>query len=468
MAFNYYPRWSLLLTVPVMGTAAEKRAQGDTTETVTFAAPVLRFRLERNDHTQADTLEVMVDERNAGTDPRFLSDATCVFSIGDAGGSGDWTPKASDVRFAGILRKATLSGDSESGLSVSMLFHDYTSMFLAEKPFVTAGVPKYSMTLSQAWSVICDHVGPTDDDGKTLSVVSALRDSIVFEGEAKDVVLGKAVSARFAKLGYVPVKPQTDAWAVWQQCVGMLGLISFIRLDKCVVTTATDYYTEKNPPRLIWGNNVDALSYDRDAKRSGQGIIITSFDPLTGSTLESFYPPVGDDRVKRKHLSAKKAKSEDSVRAAEARIAFAVPGITDQSALDDVAKRVYEERSRQELEGRIHTHRMSVDAVDTTAFDLLTLGAGEVVRIEVARDDLEFLGSLGSDEARVNYLVGRGYDPGVADLISKNMRDFSKLPPNFFTKRVHVSADADSQTFDVEIVFCNKIQIDGSASASST
>ncbi len=48
---------------------------------------------------------------------------------------------------------------------------------------------------------------------------------------------------------------------------------------------------------------------------------------------------------------------------------FAYSGITEQDALDALTKRVYEERSRQELEGTLATVEMSVLTASNRAFD---------------------------------------------------------------------------------------------------
>jgi hypothetical protein len=246
----------------------------------------------------------------------------------------------------------------------------------------------------------------------------------------------------------------------------MCGLISFIRKDECIVTTATDYYTSTNPPRLIWGQNILRISEERDTRTAGAGVGITSFDPLTGTSLEALWPPVGDASIKRKRLSAKKAGSPDAVRQSEAREYFAYPGVTDDATLLDIAKRVYEERSRQDFEASLTTSEMSVDALDGSAFDLLQLAAGDVLRVEVDRADTEWLGQLGSDEERINYLVGAGYAEGVAKLITRTLDTERKLTPNFYVKRVttHFETSPEGGTFEVSVNLCNRIDIDGNAS----
>ncbi len=109
---------------------------------------------------------------------------------------------------------------------------------------------------------------------------------------------------------------------------------------------------------------------------------------------------------------------------------------------------------------------MSVDALDGSAFDLLQLAAGDVLRIEVDRSDTEWLGELGSDEERINYLVGAGYSEGVAKLITRTLDTERKLTPNFYVKRVSTRFETTPEggTFEVEVNVCNRIDIDGNAS----
>ncbi len=348
-----------------------------------------------------------------------------------------------------------------------MLFGYYTCLFLESKRFPASGVPALTDDLATAWRKICAATGTINAETDELqSSVMALADRLVFVGVDEPPVLGRAVAPRFKKLGRVQVKPEADAWAVWQQCIGMCGLISFIRLDQCIVTTATDYYTSTNPPRLVWGQNILRLSEERDARTAGTGIGITSFDPLTGTSLEALWPPVGDASIQRKRLTAKKAGSPDAVRQSEAREYFAYPGVTDPAVLLQIAQRVYEERSRQDFEATLTTCEMSVDAMDGSTFDLLRLAAGDVLRVEVDRADTEWLGELGSDEARINYLVGAGYSEGVAKLITRTLDTERKLTPKYYVKRVSTRFETSPEggTFEVEINVCNRLDIDGNAS----
>jgi hypothetical protein len=365
-------------------------------------------------------------------------------------------PDQSTLRFIGTLVRARRIAREGEGFTVELEFHDYTSFFLRAK-LPPEGVPDYSQSLGDAWARICDFTGYLDPGGssKIVSTVSALRDQLTPVGQlayGNLPSLGSAAAPRFARLGArVPVKPNADAWAVWQQCVGMCGLISYIRKDECIVALAQDYYSDTNPPRLVWGRNVLEMSESRNADMASKGVGVTSFDPLTNRTLESFYPPLGSAAQKRA-VSSGGAQSQHYEM-------FPYTGITDQATLDGLARRIWEERSRQELEGQLTTAEMFSDTVSGDTFDLLTLGPGDALRVEFEEKDKEALRSIPTVEARIAYLTARGYADGVAELIAKDADAFAGAPPEFCVKRVtaDLQTDGESGSFELQVSYCNRV-----------
>lgn len=455
----YRPRAMLRLDVPT-GAVVGDSSGG---EIATILCYVRSVTLTSNSHLEADTCLAVVDWMMAGVDPRLLGSAVAVLYIGEADESGRYTPKDDDIRFVGIMKRSKRAGGEEEGMTVEILAHDYTTLFLEAKKFPTSGVPAFSDTLRAAWGKICDNTGVLNPNnpGEILPTTKALRERIRFVGQASDVLLGTAVAGRFKNLGKVQAKPNMDAWAIFQQCCGMVGLIAYIRLDECIVTTATDYYTANDPPRLIWGYNIKSLTEDRDATLGGKGIGLTSFDPMTGTSLEAFYPPQGDASIRKKTISAKRAKDPASVLQAEDREYFAYPGVTTQDALDLAARSVYEQRARQELEGRIVTNEMQIDTQSGVRFDLLQLQSGDCIRVEIDRQDTEALGQFQSDQAKADYLVGLGYDPGLARIVVANLSGVLALSPTYIVKRVVTQLDSTPEggNFSVEITYSNKILI---------
>ena len=468
--FVYRPVWLALLTVPIMGNRLQRLKQEESKKVTSFTVQPTQIRLEKNDHNQADTCSLTLDWTLAGVDSRMLDDAIVEVHVGNADEAGHCEWSEQTCRFVGVVREVDSNREADSAPEVQLECVDYTQLFLDAKPFGSLGVPKLSMTLAEAWATI---VGTSVIDGKTHEHTPGTKlfrenpKQLVFQGVDPAIVLGKGVADRFRKLAFVPTKPDTDAWAVWQQCVGMLGLLSYIDKDRCIVTTATNYYTERDAPKMIWGKNIESWHESRVGRFSRRGVAITSFNPLTRSAVEAYWPPIGDAAVKRKRPTSKKVLSETEVRPTEERDYFAFPGVTEPDVLLDIAKRVHEERSRQELEGSISTPHMWVGTERGAIFDLLDLRAGDSIRVETEPEMKLLLSSLDTDFDRIFYLTERGYAEGAAELIIANMANFGDLDARFITKRValDMSVDENGGSFSVEIDYINRIQIDGSATA---
>jgi hypothetical protein len=454
----YRPVWAAQITVPIMGSLAQRQKLDKSEDVITFPAMPKGFSLDRNDHNQADTCNLTLDWTTAGVDARMLDDATVELHVGDADESGFWVQSERTCRFIGVVKEIDSSRSADDAAEVTLDLVDYTDLFLKAKPFGSSGIPAFSQTLREAWMTIVSQTPGADvfNDPKRL----------VFEGVIDpDTIIGQGVAERFRKIGKVQTKPETDGWAVWQQCVGMLGLISYIDKDRCIVTTATNYYTEQDAPKMVWGHNLESWHESRVSTLSRRGIALTSFDPLSLRTIEASWPPIGDDRVKRKRAKTKKVQTEDKIRPTEERDYFAFPGVQEYESLLEIAKRVYEERSRQELEGSISTPHMYATTENGEVFDLLDLRAGDTVKVDVEPGMRQLLGSLGSDLERVNYLMLQGYADSAAQLIVANMKNFADLDARFLTKRVHVAAEVTDTggSFSIDIDYINRIQIDGSA-----
>lgn len=424
----------------------------------TYEVPVKRARLVANDHNHADTLSVEVDWIDAGLDPRFIAGGTCEFYLGNADGAGEWEPDDKSLQFLGRMVKPARSSQGDT-LTVELEFHDYTSFFLLAKPFASDGVPLYSDDLRQAWARICEHVPGAED----------LADNIEFLGVDKVPKIGDAVAERFRKLGKLHVTPATDAWAVWQQCVGAMGLLSFIDLDQCIVTTALDFYTAGDPPRLVWGKNLLSFSEQRNNDFALRGVGLTSFDPLTGRTIEVIHDPHHTMiRPSAKKRTSKKGKPP-RIKYDYGQIDFfQYPGVTSEEKLKEIAERVYEERSRQAMEGSLSTVDFDADTANGEVFDLLTLGSGDLIEVRfLDSDDAEFLRGFDSKGERVAYLVERGYTTDVANVLAANVDSITDKSSQFYVKSVEAEIESTNEggSFKITVNYINKIDPKTGASA---
>lgn len=453
----YRPVMAAQLTVPIAGNRQQRLDMEASTDVVTLDVRPKAIRIERNDHNHADTCSLVLDWTEAGVDARILDDATAEVHIANADDKGNWIPSDATVRFCGIVKEVNSSRPNEEAAEVTLELMDYTALFLAAKPFGSSGIPALTMRLAEAWQTIVAQTPGAE--------IFADAKRLVFQDVDPNLVIGKGVSERFRQLANVQTKPETDAWAVWQQCVGMLGLLSYIEKDRCIVTTATNYYTEQDAPKLIWGKNIESWHENRVSALAKKGIAISSYDPLTLRVVEAYWPPIGDPLVTKKRARAKKVLSTDQIRQREERDYFTFPGVTDLDVLTDIAQRVWEERSRQELEGSVRTQEMWVETEQHGIFDLLDLKAGETVRVEVEPGQKQLLQSLGSDTKRAEFLLERGYSEGAAALIIANMKNFADLDCRFLTKRIGIEMELTptSGSFGIDVDYVNRIEIDGSA-----
>jgi len=478
-----------ILTVPIFGSSRQKTEEDKGRTTQNIDVMVRRASLTKNDHNQADELDISFEWMDGGVDPRFLKNATIDFYVGDAVsyGSDDIPLDHTTLRFVGVAIKVTRIGKDDTGFVVDMTFKDYTYFFLKSKPFPAEGYPLFSDKLSDAWERVCDHTGWEDPsvegDNKIVSCVTDLRDSIVFEGNIDTSrTLGSVVPKRYAKLGKYDssIERTADAWTVWSRCVGSLGLITFIDRDQCVVTTSAAYYIDDpnnpdrpKPPKMIWGKNILSLEETAHGEFEGKGVCITSYDYNNETTLEAYWPPRDQKHspILTKRVVAHKLRKGES--AADQAIQtnrydfIEYNGVTDQGTLLAIAQRAYDERSRQELTGTVRTSEFFIDASlignVSTKVDILSLRSGDEIQIAVDPFNREVLSSISNRNDRVAYLVSKGYKEDIANLIVMNMEAFSSLQPTYHVRGIHMNldSDADGGNFEVDISFCNRIQVDG-------
>ncbi len=464
----YRPMHYAELTVPLFGATAAKQEQMRDDGAIDVPIRVHTASLTRNDHNHADELKLSVEYRDAGVDPRQLTSSRVRYWAGNAAEDGSWAPTRDNLRFVGIQSHSGRAADEGTGLTVSLDFIDYTSFFLRQKNFPAEGIPSLSDTLEDAWRKICDHVGYFDvASQKIVSSVADLRDSIRLEDVSPATTLGDGAAARFRKLGKVQIKPGCDAWGVWSHCCGMLGLITFMFLDEVIVTTATDLYTVGDPPvfTLGPGGNINGWAESTDTNREHKGIGLTSFDPLTNTTLEAFYPLPGDSRLVAKRPQGKKKRSAPTTIQSENYEFFSDPGITDQDALERKAQRVFEEYSRQTLEGQFKTGELELQTLAKRRFETLALQAGDAIRVEVDNADRLALAERPSVQERIDYLVGaRSYTPQIAELIAKNFDSMKGLSQTFHVRTLgwHLETSPDGGTCEITIIFVNLIDVLGS------
>jgi len=449
---------------------AELNFPNENGEDVIVPLLVKEFGLCRNDHNSADTLNISSDSLAFGQsslDPRIFQNTIIVLWIGQADSSDNWQPENKDKQFIGRVSKLSRSFSESEGSIIEFECIDYTSYFLLAKPFPANAVPDFSQTLDDAWRTICENTPGAED----------LAENIVLQGISKFPVLGDVVADRFKQAGKIVINPGDTSWKVWQQIIGSLGLISFFRLDQCIVTTSTDLYAEKDTPLFVLGQDVMSFKEERNNDFEKRGIGVTSFNPLTNTTLEAVYPPIGDILVQPKHTlkppvkakkHSKKTSSAPKIKKdQEERDYFVCPGgTTDLDGLQKLAQRIYEERSRQEFRGSIKTVEMKATTIDGSKFDILTMDQGETIKLIL--DDIDFLTQSNSfrdktQQQKIDEFKKLGFDAEFSKQLAENIDRISDLRAEFYVREIKIDYESNETggKFEVELSYCNKINFDG-------
>ncbi len=476
LANVYQPRMAMTLFVPTLGTSTQRVAQENDSTAYRLDVRPIRARHVANSIHEADELDVTFTYDEAGMDPRYLRSAEGYFYLADTATSGGvLTPDISqNLRFVGIARDVTRSFSESAGNLLTMRFQDYTCLFLECKVFPASKMPLLSDTLPAAWAKMCANTGYwdlTQSPPAIQSTVSVLSDRITFVPDSlSSTTLGSAMPPRLAKLGKVQPEPGADAWAIWKSICDALGLITYIRNDRCVVTTATDFYTYQDPPLFIYGGNILELTETRElGSVSAKGVCARSYNPLTATTLESFYPPINSTGFTKKRNTASATKAPTTIKTPDYELLDLPFATADQTTNDTIAQRIWEERVRQELHGTLTTREMAVASVSgASRYDLLALGSGDALQVVIDRGALDSVQSQTTLGARVAMLLARGYSSDAATFIASNLDSIDKLPGQFLVRSVETTFDASSATGEVtyesKIEFCNRVSLSGDGS----
>lgn len=439
-------------------TAEADNSNESSPDQVVLKPSIVSLKLTKNSWKEADEATVTLNWYEGGADPRMLKNARVAIWLWDDMKE-PWSLQK-HLRFTGVCTKVERH-IQEHGWSVDLSFQDYTSLFIHAKPFPTEGIPEWTDTIEEAWMRLCDHTGWKDDaTGKIKSNVAVLRNRLVCDPpELRHVILGKAMPSRFRAISKPTPPHNCDAWAAWDYCMTALGYMTFIEGDNCHVTTSMEYYTEQDAPKLVYGHNILDIKETSDPSVSGKGIRLTSFDPLTGRTLESVYPPPDDERIKKSRADATRvikagSDTDAAINAASGDYIVQHAGETlDQATLDLRARAAWEEWSRQELHGEIKTGEMEVDGEDVCA-----MRVGENIRIEVDNEARDMAKAQLSVEDQVQYLMDTlGYSRSLSELIVKNIHD-----PMIERTTFHIGGieyDLTAERFEITIKYHNKVDL---------
>lgn len=445
-----------------------------------YTLPILaqRLNVNINDYTQADTFDCEIDYKTFPFDPRLvracgvtihMEDRKRIFKDDNTLNLIEPTPE--NTIFQGFVDEETVQL-SEDSRSVRFEGRDFTAL-LIDTPLIR----KTPLDVSQ----------PLDKVLQTLlSEVKSVQEIKIDNRTGQDLPILKSYYQGFGEplAGHKNLKDRDTYWEVIQDLVVKAGLIAFIELDKLVIATPRTVYNKAAAVRFIYGRNLNSLEFKRKlGRQKGFNVAVRSLNLSSKEVLISKIPiEASPDFVAKTGIPAKEItipqvspngeKGEDKPAPY---ITFRVADVASKAALTTIAENIFEEMSRQQLDGSLSTRDMCAytdggNGVNPAEFDLLKLRIGSPLRLSIDQGDMKGLEEINRkfekpelNEADIaartgeitKFLNARCYDPKVSKVIAET---FGKTSPYFYTKSVHYTLEKDAG-FSLKCDFVNFIDI---------
>lgn len=429
-----------------------------------------RVRVNINDYLQADSFDMEVDFRNFPFDPRTIRAVGVTIHMQDMRKLVDESGKEVQIRptrdnaiFIGFADEEGITFD-ESKRTVKLEGRDFTGLLIDQKYL---GPPiDLEQTIEQLFFNL-------------LSDLPAAADILVTNRVGEPLpVLAKFMPDKEEGSGKKNPKRQESYWDVIQDVVARAGLIAYIELDRLIITRPRVLYNREKSKIFIYGLNVSNFEMKRKiGRKKNFNVVVRSLNLETKEVLEAKIPAEATDE-----WSKETGITNEEVRLTEIGTdgqpvppdkqkpapyqSFRVANINNKEQLVKIGEGIYEEIGRQQLEGSFQTKDMYVAEADPSAltsipdedkikiFKVLEIRIGTPVLLEVDQSDIRQLARFTRLEEKSKYLVDRGYDKNLADLIATNIK---RLDTVFYTKAVEFQFDENG--FRCKIDFLNFIEV---------
>lgn len=452
----------------------------------------LRVSLRRNPYQEADACDIDLPYSVFPFDPRLARavavevhlgqavDATSAMEIGDAtrrfvgwADDSDWEPLADNaIRLKCRDNTALLIDEPWDGSTVDVTRPlDVVVRGILDRRTSTS-------TMEVRWLT-----------GRAIPTYSTLKS-------------GDTTGTAFA------ASPKDTVWDVIQRLVRGCGLLCFVDDGRLVIAPGQTVEESERATGFVWGVNLKRLKLKKALRRHRPTpVIVKSWNPTLRATLTAIWPNVVDPELAQEAAADEATLSEkvgggfqsrgsEEQLDAMARILDSklrqkglprprvdggkqmpptsappkaprkptLPGGTerryyevilsndiDQATLETTARDIYNRMASSDLEVELETAEM----MGPGGNDLLSLRAGDAVRVLVSESERDYLQARTVDERR-RYLIERGYGEQVADSIARGYETLNNL---FQVREARMQWDCRTG-FSLEIEGIEYIQVE--------
>jgi hypothetical protein len=420
--------------------------------------------VERNDYSEADTFKATIDYAAFPFDPRCMRACAVTICMEDRKKTYNLDnslnliePTPDNTVFIGFADESSIKFD-DTTRTVQLEGRDYTSLFIDQKRVNTEPIA-LSKPIDQIIQDLINEQLATKDikvDNRT--------------GENPMPTLAQLAPDFNPVTSVKNQKRKETYWEIMQDIVSRVGFVGFIELDKYVITKPQNIYEKKNIKHFIYGGNIKDLNFTRKLGRAKDfNVLVKSFNPLEKRIEEAKLPEEAKDaqfianfgnvRTTVPQLD-KDGKKIDPPKDADF-YTFLVKDITNKEQLIKIGESIFEELSRQQIEGSLTTYEMEVPEErneDTSPIKFSQMRNGSAIRIFLSQAELKEIDSNANKAQRKAFLLRRGYPRELADAWADSL---SRINTVFYVKSVMFEMDMDNG-FTMKIDFINFIDLDSS------
>lgn len=463
----YYPQAAMTLNV----LWEDFNLKSDAALQKTYSMPILakNVSVEINDYTTADTFECEIDYKHFPFDPRMIRACGVTIHMENTLSVFDGNntlraikPTIANTIFQGFADEESISFDDDNR-TVKLSGRDFTALLIDRQ------YSKGPLDVARPLNVVLQ--GLLDDLKETQPLKLDIRPA-----ELEMPTLAAYYNDNHQLSGKKNIDRDENYWDVIQDLVARAGLISFIELDKLVLTKPRALYGQAaNKSKVfVYGRNLSNLEIKRKiGRKKNFNVIVRSLAgkevieakiPAEATQEWSDATGMSIGEVKIPEIGPKGEAVPPEKWKAAPYLSFRVPNCNSKDQLIKYAQEIYEEIGRQQLEGSFETKDMEtwtiadaeakkVSLSHAEAFNILKLRNGTPIQVRIDQGDLKGISNMASVASRQHYLELRGYESSIARIFAQSM---GRFPDVFYTKSVRFTLDNDNG-FSCQVEFLNFI-----------